>query len=283
MNTISKEKTFIQDKLKKKNITLDIASIKDPTFTIIDGVIGLEINEKKLSSYDYVWIQSGWNTTHIAYLLHICLNFLHIPHNLPNINSTKISDIFSLASQGIPIPNTFFRHGLKIDERSEQDIHKICQFPCIYKTALGSLGTDVFLIEEKGDIKQNIEDNRKYSRFIFQKYIPNDFDYRIIISNGKPASICRRVRTNDKYRNNTALGAIEDFVDIKEIPQKILDLAINAVNALELNWAGVDIVTNKVTGENYVLEVNRRPGLTQNSLETISAYRYVEELAREYR
>ena len=283
MNTVSKEKQLIQDKLKRKSITLDIASIKDPVFTIKDGVIGVEINKKDLKSYDYVWIQSGWNTTHMAYLLHICLRFLNIPHNKPNIHTTKLSDIFSLASQGIQVPNTFFHNGLRINSQKELEILEICKFPCIYKTALGSFGTDVFLIDRRESIKQNIRDNRKFSRFIFQKYIPNDFDYRVIIANGKPVSICKRIRTNDKYRNNVALGAREEFVNIKKISKDILDTAIKATKVLNLNWAGVDIVTSKTTGKNYVLEVNRRPGLTQNSLETICAYNYVKHLAKFYR
>ena len=283
MNTVSKEKSLIQDKLKRKSITLDIASIKDPVFTIKDGVIGVEINKRDLKSYDYVWIQSGWNTTHMAYLLHICLKFLNIPHNKPNIHTTKLSDIFSLASQGIQVPNTFFHNGLRINSQKELEILRICKFPCIYKTALGSFGTDVFLIDKRESIKQNIQDNRKFSRFIFQKYIPNDFDYRVIIANGKPVSICKRIRINDKYRNNVALGAREEFVNIKKISKDILDTAINATKALKLNWAGVDIVTSKITGKNYVLEVNRRPGLTQNSLETICAYNYVKQLAKFYR
>jgi len=278
MNTVSKEKQLIQDKLKRKSITLDIASIKDPVFTIKDGVIGVEINKKDLKSYDYVWIQSGWNTTHMAYLLHICLRFLNIPHNKPNIHTTKLSDIFSLASQGIQVPNTFFHNGLRINSQKELEILEICKFPCIYKTALGSFGTDVFLIDRRESIKQNIRDNRKFSRFIFQKYIPNDFDYRVIIANGKPVSICKRIRTNDKYRNNVALGAVEEFISVEDTPKEVIEIAVEASKALKLNWAGVDIVTDNKTDKNYVLEVNRRPGLTEKSTEVGALYQYIKAL-----
>ncbi len=46
-----------------------------------------------------------------------------------------------------------------------------------------------------------------------------------------------------------------------------------------MNWAGVDIVTDKDTGRNYVLEVNRRPALTAESTEILAAYKYIMELA----
>jgi len=63
INIPAEEKIAIQKKLKLKDILLDIASIKDIIFTIIDGKITVEIKDKDLTKYDYVWIQSGWNTS----------------------------------------------------------------------------------------------------------------------------------------------------------------------------------------------------------------------------
>lgn len=278
INTAVEEKTLIQEKLKESNITLDIASIKDPVFTITNGVINAEIRNMDMSKYDCIWIQSGWNTTHMAYLLHLYLESKNIYHNKTNSHVTKLSDIFSLASKGILVPNTYFHNGLKIDEYNMSEIEEICKFPCIYKTSLGSLGSHVFLIENKCDIEQTIKDNGKFNRFLFQEYIPNDFDYRVVVANGKPTSVCIRTRVQDKYRNNVALGAREDFISIEDVSPVILDIAVQAAKTLKLNWAGVDVVTDKRDGRSYVLEVNRRPGLTENSSETIAAYKYIENL-----
>lgn len=278
INTSVAEKVTIQKKLKRKDITLDTASIKDLIFELIDGVINVDIKGKDLKKYDYVWIQSGWNTTHMAYLLHLYLKTQHIPHNKPNTHNTKLSDIFSLATKNILVPNTFFHNGLKVNSTNIQEIEKICKLPCIYKTSLGSLGSHVYLIDKKSDIEQVIKDNKKYNRYIFQEYIPNDFDYRVVIANGQSTSVCKRTRVTDKYRNNVALGASEDFIKIRNVPQDVLDIAIKSANALKLKWAGVDVVTDKDTGRNYILEVNRRPGLTEKSSEAIAAYRYIKGL-----
>lgn len=278
INTSVAEKATIQKKLQQKDITLDTASIKDLIFELIDGVINVDIKGKDLKKYDYVWIQSGWNTTHMAYLLHLYLKTQNIPHNKPNTHNTKLSDIFSLATKNILVPNTFFHNGLKMNSTNIQEIEKICKLPCIYKTSLGSLGSHVYLIDKKSDIEQVIKDNKKYNRYIFQEYIPNDFDYRVVIANGQSTSVCKRTRITDKYRNNVALGASEDFIKIKNVPKDVLDIAIKSANALKLKWAGVDVVTDKDTGRNYILEVNRRPGLTEKSSETIAAYRYIKGL-----
>lgn len=278
INTPVEEKIIIQEKLKLKDITLDTASIKDIVFEIIDGVVTVNIKGKDLKQYDYVWIQSGWNTTHMAYLLHLYLKSQQIPHNKTNSHNTKLSDIFTLAYKGVLVPNTYFHNGLNVTKENISEIADICGLPCIYKTSLGSLGCNVFLIDKEEEIKPTIKDNGKYNRYIFQQYIPNDFDYRVVIANGKSTSVCKRTRVTDKFRNNVALGACEEFIKIKDVPTDVIDIAIQSANALKLKWAGVDVVTDKETGENYILEVNRRPGLTEKSTEIAAACKYIRGL-----
>ncbi len=278
INTSAEEKSLIQKKLKLKDITLDTASIKDIVFEIRDGKIAVNIDGKDLKQLDYVWIQSGWNTTHMAYLLHLYLKSQHIPHNKTNSHNTKLSDIFLLATKDVLVPNTYFHNGLMVRRKNTEEIIGVCNLPCIYKTSLGSLGSNVFLIEKEEEIKQTIKDNGKYNRYIFQQYIPNDFDYRVVIANGKPTSVCKRTRLTDKFRNNVALGACEEFIKVKDVPKEVIDIAIQSASALKLKWAGVDVVTDKNTGKNYILEVNRRPGLTEKSTEISAAYKYIKGL-----
>ncbi|HAM37437.1 TPA: hypothetical protein DCP42_01840 [Patescibacteria group bacterium] len=278
INTPAEEKIIIQEKLKLKDITLDTASIKDIIFEIIDGIITVDITGKDLKQYDYVWIQSGWNTTHMAYLLHLYLKSQNIPHNKTNSHNTKLSDIFSLAYKGVLVPNTYFHNGLKVEIQNINEIVKVCKLPCIYKTSLGSLGSNVFLVDREDKIKETIKKNGKYNRYIFQQYIPNDFDYRVVIANGKSTSVCKRTRVTDKFRNNVALGASEEFIKVIDVPTDVIDIAIRSAKALKLKWAGVDVVTDKDTGHNYILEVNRRPGLTEKSTEISAAYKYIKGL-----
>ena len=279
INCNKKDKEKIQEKLEIDNIYLDTASIKDILFKIINNEIIASIDGKDFKKYNYVLIQSGWKTTHMAYLLHLYLKSKAILHNKPNIHTTKLSDIFFIASKGICVPNTLFQNGLKINEEKMLEIEKVCKFPCIYKTLLGSFGDSVYLIDSKEEIKEIIKRNGKYNKYIFQEFIPNDFDYRVVVANNKASSVCKRTRVEDKYRNNVALGAKEDFINIEDTPQDVLDIAVQASQALNLNWAGVDVVTDKRTNKNYVLEVNRRPGLTEKSSEIHSLYRYIKEIA----
>ena len=279
INSTKKEKAKIQKELKLDNINLDVASIKEILFRLEEGKITALIAGKNPNKYNYILIQSGWSTTHMAYLLHLYLKSQKIPHNIPSTQSTKLSDIFLLSSKGVSVPNTFFQNGSKIDEARILKIEETCKFPCIYKTVLGSLGSNVYLVNRREDIEEVIRKNGKLNKYIFQEYIPNDFDYRVVVANDIATSVCKRTRVDDKYRNNVALGATEEFVTIENTPLDVLDIAVGASHALKLNWAGVDVVTDNRTNKNYVLEVNRRPGLTERSSEISALYGYLKGLA----
>ena len=89
INVTEDEKINIQKKLNSKNILLDFASIKDLFLKIVDGEIFASVLDKNFKNYDYIWIQSGWNTTHMAYLLHLYFKSKKIKHNRTNIHNTK--------------------------------------------------------------------------------------------------------------------------------------------------------------------------------------------------
>ncbi len=275
INSTKDEKIKIQNNLKLDSIHLDTASIKDVMFKLKGGKLSSLVAGKDPSQYDYVLIQSGWSTTHLAYMLHLFLESQKIPHNKPTVQNTKLSDIFFLSSKGIPIPDTFFQNGWCVNASNVIEIENTCKLPCVYKTVLGSLGSNVFLVKSRKDIEKTIHKN---GRYIFQEYIPNDFDYRVVVANNTATSVCKRTRVKDEFRNNVALGATEEFISVENTPKKVIDIAVGASQALQLNWSGVDVVMDKHTGKTYVLEVNRRPGLTEESTEITALYGYLKGL-----
>lgn len=308
INTPLTEKQNLINSIKDKQIILKIIDIKDIIIQVVNSQFYIYVNEKNaktseevldlpefinletrkksnkvfqeidIVSYDFVWIQSGWNTSHIAYILHLYLKQKKVDHNIPNIHQTKFSDIFSLAKAGISIPNIYFHANNKISNKEKKNIAKICKFTCIYKTLIGSLGSEVYQIKTLQGIKRMIKNINEPFKYLFQEYIPNDFDYRVIIVNGQADSICMRIRENDNFRNNVALGAKEVFILKKDTPIEVINLAIKASKILKLKWSGVDIVVDKTTNKPYILEVNRRPGLTEFSQELSSAFKYLNDL-----
>lgn len=59
------------------------------------------------------------------------------------------------------------------------------------------------------------------------------------------------------------------------------DVSLGSARALQLNWAGIDIVKSKADNKYYVLEANRRPGLTLESSEVRAAYTHILSLLAE--
>ena len=82
-----------------------------------------------------------------------------------------------------------------------------------------------------------------------QNFIPNDGDYRIVAFDYEPKLGIYRSSGGTDHRNNTSLGGSASIVEISP------ELA----KATDIKFAGVDIITDKNTGENFVLEINRTP------------------------
>jgi len=73
----------------------------------------------------------------------------------------------------------------------------------------------------------------------------------------------RKVRTDEnEFRNNVALGAKEEFLDLNQIPGVLKQIAVKAADVLGYQISGVDVLVDKTTGKYWLLEANRGPGLT---------------------
>lgn len=123
--------------------------------------------------------------------------------------------------------------------------------PYIYKDRFGSLGRNVFLIEEE---KSLINDDKKY---IFQEFIEESKGKSVrVVLVGKKVVACNLKENKKDFRSHLKYGAIQKEYSLtsleKEMCQKI---AIN----LDLDYCAIDLL---VSNEGLkVLEVNSRPGL----------------------
>ncbi|WKZ30095.1 MAG: hypothetical protein QY314_04825 [Candidatus Dojkabacteria bacterium] len=280
--TAPKAISYIQQKLlHEENISITHANLHDITVLLDGKHITMLCKGKQLTHYDFVWIQSAGMTRDIAYMLSLHLDLLEIPHTHPELEMTKIVDLFWMALSRIPIPKTYFCSKAKLLAQLPY-IAKELSYPFLIKATVGWGGNDVHIIHNAADffnIVPDLADNKKYT---CQKFIPNTFDYRILVGNGEVLSGEKRIRKEDPFRNNASLGAEEVFLDLNVIPDAVKKIAINAAEAFELSWAGIDIVTDAKTGKHYVLEVNRRPGLTKKSTETLAAKTFLKGIRDEF-
>ena len=116
---------------------------------------------------------------------------------------------------------------------------------------------------------------------LYTKYVKKTYECRIHIFKGKmiDAQIKRKVRDAEEVDTtvrNIHTGWVycrEDFTPTQEC----IDLAIQAVQAVGLDFGAVDIIYNKHYNKYYLLEVNTAPGLTGTTL-TNYAIAIIEDL-----
>lgn len=166
-----------------------------------------------------------------------------------------VTHIF-LSGLGIKMPKTISAPLNYSDNSSERFIERVMQeigFPLVAKKSFGSLGRNVYLINNEQELikwdTQNRFEQRLYQEFIKSSF---GFDYRLIIIGGKFLTGMKRVNTNGDFRSNIALGGQGEKVDI---PQSYIDVAERCASALGLDYCGVDLLMGK-EGEPILCEVN---------------------------
>lgn len=121
--------------------------------------------------------------------------------------------------------------------------------PFIEKPDEGAQGNGVRLINNYSEIID-------LSKNVYQNFIPNDGDYRVICLGSKVLGIVKRVAKKGDIRNNISQGGdvfIETDIDIKN---KLENIALQISSIFNLNLCGVDIVFDEKDNNFKFLEVN---------------------------
>jgi glutathione synthase/RimK-type ligase-like ATP-grasp enzyme len=102
---------------------------------------------------------------------------------------------------------------------------------------------------------------------MYTRYVKKSREYRVHVFQGKVIGYKRKVKHKDREVKDAHIRSHDNgyvyIVDPQNPPsQSILDAAVKALAALNLDFGGVDIVWTKKNDRAYVLEVNTAPGMT---------------------
>ena len=185
-------------------------------------------------------------------------NIVMMDDSFSNIDG-KLYALWRFWENKIPVAKTVFGP-------TEFIIQKFTSFgsPCVLKSVQGTKGNDNYLVQSEQDIRNIIEQNKDVN-FILQNFIPNEGDWRIILTNFEPKLAIYRSARGKDFRNNTSLGGEATLVPLEKVDPEIIQLAVFAAKALNIKIAGADILVDKNTHELTVLEVNRTPQLATGS------------------
>jgi ribosomal protein S6--L-glutamate ligase len=175
-----------------------------------------------------------------------------------------------LQDAGIPVPKmAIIENEENIDSAVKQTGGK---FPVVLKLLSGSQGIGVSIVESLASLKSVLQTLWKLDsklEVLIQEKIDSEYDLRIHVLSRKfnapkpedtdavLLGFMRRNRVKKDFRTNYSLGGT---VEKTKVSKEQEEIAINAAKAIGCNWCGVDIIVDKKTGKNYVLEVNASPG-----------------------
>lgn len=167
----------------------------------------------------------------------------------------KMLTHITLSDRGIKMPTTISSSLCFTDNGNREylkDISKKLGFPLIIKENHGSLGKQVYLINNEKELIDK-ENELIHTPHLFQKFIESSrgIDFRIIVINHKVVAYMKR-ENKHSYLSNLASGGTASKVSL---PKEFLDLAIKASKILKLDYCGVDILLGQ-NGEPILSEVN---------------------------
>ena len=160
-----------------------------------------------------------------------------------------------LSNSGIKMPTSISSTLCYRDDGNRDyliGVEKMLGFPLIVKENYGSLGRQVYFVENSAELRQ-IEDKLIHIPHIFQQFISSSkgVDYRVIVIGHKVIAYMKR-ENKHSYLSNLATGSTASVV---ELPQEYLDVAIKATEILGLDYCGVDILIGP-NNEPILSEVN---------------------------
>lgn len=123
-------------------------------------------------------------------------------------------------------------------------------------------------------IADNLDTLNENPAPLYVEYIKKKYEYRVHVIGGVAVDVQRKARNRDVPDDevnwkvqNLAGGFIYARNEGLAFEERMLDLAVRAVEACELDFGAVDIIYSKQRDKYYVLEVNTAPGLAGTTLE----------------
>ncbi|MBU2025531.1 MAG: hypothetical protein ABIC19_04585 [Patescibacteria group bacterium] len=175
----------------------------------------------------------------------------YIPYKL--FQQKVVADNF----KSIGIPTFKFKNGAGLDNFIRRQ--RLLDFPLVVKPSLGGRGRDVRLLKNWKDLDK-MKGRFRWKDVIFQGFIPNNGDYRVLIVGGKALGVVFRRARKGVFANNASLGASVSWVRDKKILKRLGAISSKITNLFGLFLYGLDIMEDKRTGKLYFMELNTKVG-----------------------
>ncbi len=168
----------------------------------------------------------------------------------------------ALQNANIPSPKTSIVHQDNIEK-----VLETVQLPCVLKAPDSTFSFGVKKATTKEEYFSLVKKMLTESELIIaQEYCPSEYDWRIGVLDGQPLFACRYYMAKGHWqiynwdaKNKADKDGNADCLAIEEVPQNILDTALNTAKIMGLGLYGIDI--KEVNGKPLVIEINDNPNI----------------------
>lgn len=165
----------------------------------------------------------------------------------------KYSAGVRLAEAGLPVPDAYFGRA----HRTFEDWVEYLPERVAHKPTIGTNGQGISVVSADSTVNPKIRNGQSFLQEFLETGETRPSDIRVYVVGGRIVGAMRRRAPEGEWRTNVALGG--DVTDVsRELGPEPRRIAIDAVDVLGLDTAGVDLMVND--GEWYVLEVNATAG-----------------------
>ena len=233
----------------------------------VDFIFPVDIN--KIPNIDALFIRARTDPMNAAYVASQMANFYSIPviddPRSIQICSDKINMYSQLIKNNVSIPQTIFLSKKDLNSNRISELFDQLGTPLILKEPSTSFSIRVEKVHNATEFFQIAKRFIKLSDWIVvQQYIESKYDWRIGTLNGKLLYACKYIIPTDTFKiqaqvNGHLVYCGVESIKFKNIPPNVIQLGLDAGNAIGNGLYGVDIKNDN--GQAYVIEVNDNPSI----------------------
>ena len=193
--------------------------------------------------------------------------------NKPNSIKEFNEKIFSIHFKDF-IPRTLITSNLSKIEYFYEELEE----PIVVKPLDGMGGKSIYMMEEINEeeykILKRLTNNYK-TQIVIQEFLPDiyDGDFRVLIIHGEPyKKTLARIPQGGSFKGNLAAGGKGEVRDISDVQMRIGSVIGEYLMKKDINFAGIDIIGEKLTEINITSPTCAREIFEQSGMNPIEDY-----------
>ena len=233
----------------------------------VDFIFPVDIH--KIPKMDALFLRARTDPLNVTYVAARMAEF----HGIPVIDdprsiricSDKVNMYSHLINKNISLPKTVFLSKTHLTVEEVTHLFDELGSPLIVKEPSTSFSLRV---EKVNDIAEFFRVARRFIKLsdwiVVQQYIESRYDWRVGVLGGNLLYVCKYTIPSDTFKIQASVNGHLVYCGVEsvspdKVPPHVIDLGIDAANAIGKGLYGVDIKNNN--GDAYVIEVNDNPSI----------------------